>query len=357
MDSKLKELKDVISENCISIILNTHRTSPDNKRDPIVLKNLIKEAEERLFADETKRDAKKLMEKIWELESTIDHNHNLESLILFVNEDRAEYVRLPIAVEDRVIIDYTFATRDIIRSIHLETNYYVLVLSQQETRLIEASSDKVVGEVGTPFPFENKEFYTTNDVHQSNASYQRSLLAEYFNRIDKEVNMVRKNNPLPVLICTEIGNYFEYVKVADQKHSIYEKYLNKNRLHETAQAIVTEAWEIVKEHTNETNNLRLSELKTAVAANLFLSEINDIWKGILRGEVKTLFIEKGLFQSAVIENDTITFVSPEDGRRKEAVDDIFDEMIEMNMNFGGEVVFLPDGELKQYDGFAAITRY
>jgi hypothetical protein len=39
------------------------------------------------------------------------------------------------------------------------------------------------------------------------------------------------------------------------------------------------------------------------------------------------------------------------------VDDIYDELIETNMSYGGDVVFLPNGELSEFSGFGAITRY
>src|SRR5690554_4319102 len=115
MKIDLKKFAENVSENCVSIILNTHRTSPDNKKDSINLKNLVKEAENRLLADESKRDAQFLIKRVRELEAKIDHSKNLERLVIFVNEEVAEYTRLPISVEDRVIIDETFATRDIVR--------------------------------------------------------------------------------------------------------------------------------------------------------------------------------------------------------------------------------------------------
>lgn len=357
MNIKLKELKDIISESCVTIILNTHRTSPDNKKDSITLKNLIKEAEERLFADESKRNAKGLVERLKELESKIDHSHNLESLVLFVNEDIAEYTRLPIAVEERVVIDHTFATRDLVRALHLETNYYVLVLSQQKVRLLEAFNDKVVSEIGSPFPIENSQFYSTNKAELSNASRQTNLVAEFFNRVDKEVNKIRKDNPLPVLICTVESNYHEYLKVADQKQSIIETYLNKNRLDKKAHAIVSEAWYIIQDYTVEKNNARKAELLTAVSQNKFLSDTNEIWQAIKQGRIQTLFIEQGKFQPAMWENDRIEYVSDELRDKKEVVDDIYDELIEANMNYGGDVVFLPKGELSKFNGFGAITRY
>lgn len=357
MTIKLKNLKSIISESCVTIILNTHRTSPDNNKDPLTLKNLIKEAENRLFADEKKRDAKKIVDKLLDLESKIDHRYNLESLILFINEDIAEYTRLPISVEDRVVIDHNFATRDFIRALHFESNYYVLLLSQQKVRLIEAFNDKVVAEIGNPFPIENTGLYSTNKAEISNASRQTNLVSEFYNRVDKELNEIRNENPLPVLICTEKSNYHAYLKIAAQKQSIFETYLNKNRLDEQAHHIVSETWKIVKEHTVKKNNLRKLELQKAVSQNKFLSDANEIWQAIKQGRIQTIFIEQGNFQPAILKNDHITYVS--DGMRgtKKVVDDIYDELIEANINHGGDVVFLPKGELSRFNGFGAITRY
>ena len=357
MNLTLKELKDIVSESCITIALNTHRTKPDNQKDPLLLKNLIKEAEERLYADENKRDAKKLVQRLNDLESGIDHSYNLESLILFVNEDVAEYTRLPITVESRVVIGNTFATRDLVRALHLESNYFVLVLSRQKARLIEAFNDRVVNELSNSFPIENKQFYSTNKAELADASRQTNLIAEFFNRIDKEVNATRKENPLPALICSEEANFYEYLKIADQQSSIYEIYLNKNRVEEKAHHMIEQAWKIVQDVNKEKNRARKAELQRSVSAGKFLSDINDIRKAILEGRVQTLFIEQGLFQPGIMEANHIIIVSDEERNKKEVVDDIYDEMIEINMNYGGDVVFLPKGELNKFGGFVAVTRY
>lgn len=71
MKAKLKELKDFKSENCVRVILNTHRTMPDNQKDPLVLKNLIKEAEQRLLANQSKKEAQILVNRLAELEAML----------------------------------------------------------------------------------------------------------------------------------------------------------------------------------------------------------------------------------------------------------------------------------------------
>lgn len=359
MNKKLKELKKITSDNCVTIILNTNRTAPDNQKDVLALKNLVKEAEERLHQAEDKKKAKAIVESLTKLEASIDHSHNLESLALFVNVDEGieEYMRLPIQVVDRVIIGDTFATRDLLRAIHLNSSYYVLVLSQQKARLIQAFNDEVIQEISKPFPIENTQFYTTSGIETSDAGRLTNLIAEFFNRIDKDVNKIRQDNPLPVLICTEEGNFHEYLKIADKKHSIFEMHLNGNRLEEKAGAIVRDAWTLVKDQVIKQNNDRKAELDQAVGTGRFLSDVNEINKAIHEGKIQTLFIQEGLFQPAVMENDTISLLTENDEKPKGMIDDIFDELIEFNMNYGGDAVFLPKGSLDEFGGFGAITRY
>lgn len=230
-------------------------------------------------------------------------------------------------------------------------------MSQQRVRLVEAFNDKLVKEIGSPFPIDNTRFYSTDKAELSNAKRQTNLIAGFFNQIDKEVNIIRKANPLPVLICSEEGNYYEYLKIADQKQSIFDTYLNKNRVEEKAHHIISEAWKIVKQYTEEKNNARKAELEKAVSQNRFLSDTNEIWQAIKQGRIQTLFIELGKFQPAIWENDHIEYVSDDIRNRKEVVDDIYDELIETNMSYGGDVVFLPNGELSEFSGFGAITRY
>lgn len=359
MNRKLNDLKKVNAENCVTIILNTHRTAPDNQKDIITLKNLIREAGNRLQNSAEKKDAEAIMESLNKLESSIDVSHNQESLVLFVNAEKniAEYIRLPIPVTDRVVIGDTFATRDLLRAVHLNAGYYILVLSQQNVRFLQAMNDALVKEFTDTFPLENKGFFTNPGIESSYAARQTNLMAEFFNLVDKEVNKIRKENPLPVLICTEEANYYEYLKVADEKDSIYPMYLNGNRLDEKAAAIVKEAWPLIKDEIERQNMERKKNLDRAVGNGLFLSDVNEIAGAIKEGRVATLYVQEGLFQPAVFEGDHIRLLAENEEKPAGFIDDIFDELIELNMEYNGNTVFLPEGNLDKFNGFAAVTRY
>lgn len=355
MNTTLTKLKNIASDCFLTIILQTHRTLPDNEKDPIVLKNLVKEVESRLRADYEKTFVNDMMTRINSLADGINHRHNKESLIMFVNENISELVRLPITVENRVVVDKTFATRDLIRALHRETAYYVLVLSRDKAKLIEAFNDKVINEFEVGFPIVNKDLNPAQRSEAAIGSRQTNLVREFFNRVDKQLNEVQKKNPLPVIICTEESNYPEYLKIADRKEMIAGE-LSGNRMNEKAHHIVEAVWPIMKKLNTEKNNQRLAELKAAVNSKNFFTDFNEIWLAIKEGKGKTLFVKQGYFQPAKLENNHIELISPENAERAN-IDDIIDEMMEKNLQFNGDAVFVNGDELKKFNGLALVTGY
>lgn len=357
MNHLLKELKDVVSDCCITIVLNTHRTKPDSKVDRLELKKLIQEADNRLFQYEAEEKARILSKRLHALENHIHFDENLDSLVLFVSDTVAKHLHLPLRVENRVIIDKSFATRDLVRLLHMKTNYFILVLSEYKARLIEAFNETLIREVDAPFPIENTELYSSTTIELKNAERQKHLLSEFYNRIDKAVNEIRNDDPKPVLICSQEMNYSEYLKVADLKDSIFPVFVPGNKLYQDAHEIIHESWKIVRSFQLEKNSKRVQELEEAVSSGKFLSDANEIWNATNEGRIRTVFIEEDLFRPARIDNNTITFVNESERNKPDVVDDVYDEIIEASMNSGADVVFMKKGELQQFQGIGAVTRF
>lgn len=355
MNTTLKKLKNIRSASCVTIFLQTHHTIPDNEKDSIVLKNLIKQVELRLSADHEKSFVSRMMDRINTLAESINHRHNKESLVLFVNENLAEYVRLPIIVEERVVIGKTFATRDLVRALHREKSWFLLVLSRDKARLLEAINDKVVEEIEEGFPLLNTDLNPAQRSEAAIGNRQTNLLREFFNRVDKQLNEMLKGNAFPVIICTEESNYGEYEKIADRKERIAGK-LYGNKMNEKAHHIVDAAWPVMKNLYDEKNNERLAELNAAVNSRNFLIDFKEIWQAINDGRGKTLFVKQGYFQPARLENNQVELVSAENAESAN-VDDIIDEMIEKILQFNGDAVFINGNALDKFNGLALVTRF
>ncbi len=355
MNPLLKKVKDIYVEGCVSIIMNTHRTKPNNQKDLINLKNLIKNAEERLLKDYDRKFSEPIIKNMNELSNNLDHNYNLESLIIFANRHFADFTRLPIAVEDRVVIDDTFATRDLVRAMHQEYAYYVLVLSRKQARLIEAYNDKVIEEKKGEFPITNLNYKTDKEKLFTNKG-QDKLIEEFFNQVDKIIWETTKDQPLPVFLATETRNIDHYLKVTDKKDLIIG-HINRNRDDEKAHHIVPEAWKVILELIKEKNTNRIAELKKSISSGKFLSDFNGIWTAIQEGRGKTLFVKQGFYQPALLVGGEILLVEKLERDQKGVIDDIIDEMIEQNLSFGGDIVFLEGYELDEFQNVALITRY
>src|SRR5699024_9991616 len=125
------------------------------------------------------------------------------------------------------------------------------------------------------------------------------------------VNNVRKDNALPVVICSEEINYHDYLKEADNPNTIMGWVLLKSP-DEKAGNLVKSIWPQVKELNLEKHRSRVSELKKDLNTGKNLSDINDIWEAVQKGRGKTIFVEEGFYQPVKNENGILTPIKPEE---------------------------------------------
>jgi hypothetical protein len=349
------KIKDIYAYPCVTILYNTHRTKPDNRQDPITLKNLITEVENRLDSEFNFREITKLKASLKAVQEMIDHNYNLESMAIFVSNDVCEYVRLPISVEERTVIDHTFATRDLLRALHQSGNYYILTISQRNGRLYEAFNDEILEEIKEgKFPVENETLYLTKKEEIAVAKKVDDTIREFLNRIDKEFNPIYNRNPLEVIIAGTERNFHFYQEIMDRK-KVIAGWINQNRDDFKPHEIVKDAWPVMLHHIKEQQQSAISELEQAVSQQKFVTGISESWRAVNEGRGEKLFVEKNYFQPAILKEDAITFV--DDAKETGVIDDIIDELIERQLQFGGQVVFLEDGSLSQYNRLALKLRY
>ncbi len=315
--------------------------------DEIVLKNLVTEAENRLKDKCKDETAEIITTKLRELASNIDARYNFESLALFVNRDLAEFVRMPIKVEERIVVANSFATRDLIRMLHRELNYFILVLSRKKARLVEAVGNKKIQEIHSGFPMENS-FTVPGEGNLFNR--ETSLVLKFFANVNEQLNDVQHQKRLTVFVCTEESNYSDYLKVAEQQENICGL-VEGNRDDEDADNIVKETWPVAKRWYEEKTKKRLTELKQNAGGEDFETDFTQIWKAIIEGKGRTLYVKEGYVQPATLEGNTIKIGG------KANVDDIIDEMIERNNEMGGDTVFVSGDELKEYNNLVLLKRY
>ncbi len=349
----LHKVRDVHAYPSVTILMSTYRTAPNIKKNPVVFKNLLDDAKDRLLQEFEMRQVKKIFENLDAVAKQMNFRRNLDSLAIFVNNEVCEFVRMPISVENRVVIDHTFATRDLLRAIQSLGNYYLLVLGQKQARLYELFGDTVLEEIyDGKFPMKVGSLDVTGKDRADGEKYD--YVKEFFNRVDKELMEVYRRNPLPIAIAGTRRNYDSYMEVADKKKAIIGfvvRNTDQKGLHEVSR----DAWELMQTWMEEKEEQALRDLDLAVSAGKIASDLNVIWQYIGEGRGEVLYVESGYFQPGHIEDGCISFAA--DATAPGVIDDVIDEIIEYQQRFGGNVVFVEDGDLSRFNRIALKLRY
>ena len=128
----------------VTITMPTHRTSPANKQDTIRLKNLAQQAADQLLKEFKRREVQGLLDKLDQMVQGVDHRYNLDGLKLFLSAEYAAIFNLPFSLNERVVIQDSFFTRDLVYAMNRTPRYWVLSLSEKPTRLYEATLDSLL---------------------------------------------------------------------------------------------------------------------------------------------------------------------------------------------------------------------
>lgn len=357
LKEQLKKLASEKSSPCVTISLNTHRTHPDNAKDEIKLKNLLKEAEDRVITEFGKRQVASLLEKIQNVAAEIDINYNLDSLHIFLSNETEEIVKSAWSTSNEgVHISDSFALRPIIKSYNRSENYLLMVLSQSGVQLYEALNDEIVQEIrNEDFPFSENRHYNTHSDKGSDSKHLDDLVREFLNKVDKAVVKVHNETELNcVVICTE-DNYSRLQQVAD-KPSVYLGYsaidYNKKETHH----VVQQSWDLIKSQQKERRSKAIQEIKEAVAQGTVLTDLQEIFQASIDGRGDLLMVHQDFFQSVIMTSER-TFELIDDRNKEGAIDDITSNIAWEVVSKKGTVLFTTQDEIKELGNIVLKTRY
>ncbi len=278
----------------LSIMALTHRTAPSNLQDPIRVKNLVSEATNRLH-DEFWREVAPLLERLEFLVEEIDWRYTLDGLALFVNKDFAARFDLPFAVNERVQIDESFATRDLVFGLNRSPRYYVLVLSEQPTRLFEATRDRLQESRAGKFPLEHKgpggatAMPGGHGVQQS--AYRDEYDRKFFRCVDEELSKVFSDDPSPVVVTGVTRNLTFWDEVSTNKAQLagtLEGSYDSANHHELGQRV----WPVMQSFMAENRARVVEELGDAIGAKKYAAGIGEVWQMAHDGRGETLLVEE-----------------------------------------------------------------
>ncbi len=357
---KRKKLEKLAFENsspCVTISMNTHRTSPENLEDIVGLKNLLNEAHERVVNEYGKRPVTDLLEKIDNLEKEIDVNYNLDSLHIFLSNSTKEIVRSSWPVmHNAVYVSGNFAVKPLIKDFNRTIDYLILVLSQSGVPLFHAINDGIAGEIkNDDFPFVKNPHVLTDRDKLSDGKKVDNMVREFFNQIDKAVVRVHHKTDMKcVVICTE-ENYSRLMQVADIP-SIYLGQASINYNNTANHTIAMDAWQIVKKFQKQTRTIAIKEMQDAAGQGKVITDLAEILRAVKEGRGELLITQDDYHQSVIMTGD-YTFDFVDDVTLPGTIDDISSDLAWEVISKKGRAIFTTQEEFKSLGDIALKVRY
>jgi len=347
----------------VSLIMPTHRRLPERRQDQIRLKVLLDETRNRLRELELEnRVVEELMGDLEKAAAQVDFDHTAEALVLLAARGREihSFVLPYVDVVERVIIDDSFATRDLVAMLENTWKYRVLVLGRK-TRLLEGEGLRIdearnalfpmVYDEAVPLPEEKGRF----SPREFPVEEERRM--QFLRQIESNLLETLKQDPRPVVVVgvqRHVTSFLESIRpvLAESVMGSVEGSFDNATPAEIAAVVAP----VLVEERERAQRRALDELDGARSSRRFAGGLEECWELAGTGRIRHLLVEEHYLAPARLQDGRLVEAGGGDGEG-EFVNDAVDDLIEAVLRGDGAVSFVPDESLAESGRVAAILRY
>jgi hypothetical protein len=345
----------------LTISLPTHRTAPDNRQDPIRVKNLVTQATNRLLGEFSKRDIDPLLIRLEQLTESIDYRYTLDGIVLCVGCDFARSFHVPFALKERVVVDTSFFTRDLVFAMNRTPRYWTLVLSEQPTRLFECSRDTFIEIRDGEFPMSHEgpggEQSLPGGVGVNRSAYRDEQHRQFFRQVDTALKPFMADDPLPLAIVG-VDRYLAFFDEVTSYRASIATTLTGSHTNTPPHELGKLVWPLVEVNLVEKRRRAMSEeLDTAINERKVVSTIGEVWRLANEGRGSHLLVEEDFHFPGRVDQTRMRLTPADDRGEGDVIEDAVDEVIETVLSKQGKVTLVNNGELEAHQRIALILRY
>ncbi|HEX6332365.1 MAG TPA: hypothetical protein VF129_13925, partial [Actinomycetota bacterium] len=376
----LRELIEHRNGPCVSVFLPTHRTAPANEQDPIRLKNLLRDAQERLSRMQVRSpDAIELLEPAARLlDLGLFWQYQADGLALFLAPGAFQYFRLPTDLPELVVVTDRFHVKPLLPLLTTDGRFFVLALSQNEVRLLEGSRQRVEeveleavpDDLADALRYDDLEKERTLHVagrggrsapvvfhgHGIGDEVDRVLLERFLRQVDDGIWGVLRQERAP-LVLAGVGTLRAiYEDVTRYGHVLGDgidgnpENLRPEELHERAWALVEPIFEREREAAEASFHERQAQGGEGTAG-----EVPEAVVAAHDGRVASLFVPIGTQRWGTFDASSRTVVMHKD--RGPGDEDLLDRAAVLTLEASGAAYAVPPERMPGAGDVAAVLRY
>lgn len=345
---------------CISIIMPFEPKMGAKAEITQQLKFAVDKVEREIRENYREEIARLVIQKLKNIIRNLNFSTFKKSIAIYVSPVFEKVLYLDIPVQEKILVDGSFEIRDLLYSKKEMQQYLVLILSGKWSKVYLGNSSSF-RKVKSNVPDHIAAF--RNDTPEivanfSDASYKKEvLLKKFIQHTDQGLSFLLQSYPFPVFVMgtKKMLGYFKAItknakNIGGYIHGNYTE-SKEEKLSHTLKPYL-DNWKKVK-----LDDLRHQMEKAADAGKLALG-IRDVWKQASQHRGRLLIIEKNFMCPAQQgAREDVIFMPAEPYNKFSYIKDTVDDIIEKVLEDGGDVEFVEDGVLSEYQQISLIQHY
>lgn len=359
---------------CVSFYLPTHKMGVEVQQDPIRLKNLLTEAEEKLKEHEVKeQEIEEMLEEPRKLlDNSLFWQHNNEGLAIFVSKDDFIYFRIPHKFKERLMVDDHFLITPLIPMISKEGTFCMLTLSQKNVRLLRCTRGQFEEIELEEAPTNMDEFQMYDEYSKSmsvpsgthgkksmfhgwgDAAIEHPAVENYLKRIETEVTSILRTWRDP-LILAGIDEATSIYKNVNHYSRLMDDTASGNPDRKGNEEIKNEGWKVIESYFLEDMYKDMERFGDLSGSDMQSDNLTEVVEAAYYGKIDSLFVPIGEHSWGWFdeERDVVHHSKgPENGDH-----DLINMAAIKTLTQSGNVYALDKEEMPSDSSVAAIFRY
>ncbi|HEU4773462.1 MAG TPA: hypothetical protein VFS82_02910 [Lysobacter sp.] len=381
MHSLIDDFADHVFHNpvgpCLSLYQPTHRSHPDKGQDGIRFGNLVKAAEALWRERYPGHDPEPVMANLRKLgEERNFWNHTLDGLAVLASPTLFRVYRLQRPVTELAIVADSFHIKPLLRIVQSADRYQVLAINRHTAKLFVGNRDALDPfEAGDDFPATLQAVLGEDPLRGRPAVWSRGASAsaagvrdgqvergslvdadteQFFRAVDRAVaEQFSRPSRLPLMLAALPEHQSMFRKLSHNAFLL----LQGIDTHADAMSLETlreRAWQVMEPRYLERLAGLVDMFHAARARWLANDDIAQVARSAVSGRVSTLLVEADRQVSGRMDTSDGAVEFAGAGERDA---DLLDDIAEVVLSNGGQVVVVPGPRMPTTTGLAAIYRF
>ena len=366
---------------CVSIYLPTGRRFPESTHDVVRFRNLLRQAESSLSEVMGAAELEAFTVPLHELANSERFwSHSLDGLAVFLHADFYKVYKLQRAVPERASVADSFHIKPLLRVLQSADRFQLLAITREHVRLFQGNRDAVdevvlhaavprtlIDALGDEVTDAHTAYNSVGQLghgggqiamHAGSGSRKDEIdkdTARFFRAVDRAIiEHHAKQAGLPMVLAA-LPEHHALFRAISHNALLLPDAIGGNPDAFSSDELRQKAWAIVEPRYTARLQSFMDEYGAGLPRRLASDVLSEVAMAALGGRVRTLLVDDDRVVPGRVDRTTahVSHGALEDPH----VDDILDDLAEIVLRMGGDVVMVPRDRMPSITGIAAIYRF